>query len=61
MPLPVASGNWFEICEHVRLGEETKFDFIAGDIYESGTWLENLPEDGMDELGETGAGDVDEG
>lgn len=42
------------------LCEEAELYFIAGDVQERGLRLEDEAEDWMGELGEAGAGDVDE-
>ena len=61
LPSTVLAGYGFEIIEDGFVCEDAEFEVIACYIEESRIGLQNLFEDGVEELGDAGARDVDEG
>ena len=61
LSVSIASGYKLKVCKTVVLCEKRELDLVAGNVKECRVWLEDLPEYGVQQLGETCAGDVYEG
>jgi len=61
LPSTVLAGYGLEIVKDGFVRKDAEFEIIACYVEKDGIWLEDLLEDGVEELGDAGAGDMDEG